>query len=67
MLRKLLKYDLRSVGRVWWIAMLTLIGASFSTSISMRLYLELSNSQAYLSGSNNVSIIQGKEIGRAHV
>ena len=56
MLRKLLKYDLRSVGRVWWIAMLTLIGASFSTSISMRLYLELSNSQAYLSGSNNVSI-----------
>ena len=56
MLGKLLKYDLRSVGRFWWIAMLTMIGASFSTSVSYRLYLELSMSQAYLSGENNVLI-----------
>ena len=56
MLGKLLKYDLRSAGRFWWIAMLTMIGASFSTSVSYRLYLELSMSQAYLSGENNVLI-----------
>ena len=56
MLGKLLKYDLRSVGRFWWIAMLTMIGASFSTAVSYRLYLEISMSQAYLSGENNVLI-----------
>ncbi len=56
MLGKLLKYDLRSVGRFWWIAMLTMIGASFSTAVSYRLYLELSMSQVYLSGENNVLI-----------
>ena len=56
MLGKLLKYDLWSVGRFWWIAMLTMIGASFSTAVSYRLYLELSMSQVYLSGENNVLI-----------
>lgn len=56
MLGKLLKYDLKSVGRFWWIAMITMIGASFSGSVSMRLYLEISSSQAYLSSGNNVLI-----------
>ena len=50
MLGKLLKYDLRSVGRFWWIAMLTMIGASFSASVSMRIYIEMSFRQAYLPG-----------------
>ena len=56
MLGKLLKYDLRSVGRFWWIAMITMIGASFSASISMRLYLEMSISQSYWASETNVMI-----------
>lgn len=56
MLGKLLKYDLKSVGRFWWIAMMTMVGASFIASVSMRLYLEISSSQAYLSSGNNVLI-----------
>ena len=57
MLKKLLKYDLRSVGRVWWIAMLTMIGASFSCSISMRLYTELSFKQSLLTNNDNEVLI----------
>lgn len=56
MLGKLLKYDLRSVGRFWWIAMLTMIGASFSAAVSMRLYLEMSISQSYWASETNVMI-----------
>ena len=55
MLGKLLKYDLKSVGRFWWIAMITMIGASFSASVSMRIYLEMSFNQAYLSYLSNVA------------
>lgn len=40
MLRKLLKYDLRSVGRFWWIVMIFLLGFFFVGAVSMRVYLE---------------------------
>ncbi len=41
MLGKLLKYDMRSVGRFWWIAMLTMVGMSFCAGGSLRAYLEI--------------------------
>ena len=56
MLGKLLKYDLRSVGRFWWIAMLTMIGASFSAAVSYRLNVEITFKQALQSGETNILI-----------
>ena len=41
MLGKLLKYDMRSVGRFWWIAMLTMVGMSFCAAGSLRVYREI--------------------------
>ena len=41
MLGKLLKYDLRSVGRFWWIAMLTMFGMSFLAGGALRVYAEI--------------------------
>ena len=56
MLRKLLKYDLKSVGRFWWIAMITMIGASFSAAVSYRLNVEITFKQALQSGETNILI-----------
>ena len=56
MLGKLLKYDLRSVGRFWWIAMFTMIGASFSAAVSYRLNVEITFKQALQSGETNILI-----------
>ena len=41
MLGKLLKYDLRSVGKSWWISMLTMIFASFSAAVAYRINSEI--------------------------
>lgn len=39
MLGKLLKYDLKSVWRIWWIAAVSALGASFVGSFSFRFFL----------------------------
>ena len=62
MLGKLLKYDMRSVGRFWWIAMLTMIGASFSAALSLRFYLEMMMSEMYWASSNNFWIALGMTV-----
>ena len=62
MLGKLLKYDMRSVGRFWWIAMLTMIGASFSAALSLRFYLEMMMSEMYWASSNDFWIALGMTV-----
>ena len=42
MLGKLLKYDLRSIGKVWWISMLTMLFSAFSASVALRINSEIS-------------------------
>ncbi len=59
MLGKLIKYDMRSVARFWWIAMITMVGMSFVSAGSLRVYLEATNYHRWgLQYSTGVEIFQ---------
>ena len=60
MLGKLLKYDFKSVWRVWWIAAVSALGASVIGSFALRFFLSLIEVQ-------DPAILENREISFAYV
>ena len=60
MLGKLLKYDFKSVWRVWWIAAVSALGASVIGSFALRFFLSLIEVQ-------DLAILENREISFAYV
>ena len=57
MLGKLLKYDLKSVWRIWWIAAVSALGASVIGSFALRFLLSLPNASVAETATREISFI----------